>query len=81
MPFNNLTPSAPSDGHRMLWIKEVCNYSILGKEVPHNTKALTINGVPSKDPRKKKLFNQKVKKEYSGYDLFNILKKIKYIQK
>ena len=53
MPFNNLSPSSPSDGHRMLWI-EVCNYSILGKDVPHSTKAVVLNGVPSNDPRKRK---------------------------
>ena len=35
-PFDADSPSAKSDGHRMLWI-EVDNVSMLGKYIPHST--------------------------------------------
>ena len=43
-PFDQVIPAAPSDGHRLIWL-ETCNFSILGKEIPHSTKPC-----PSKGP-------------------------------
>ena len=75
MPFDSGIPSAPSDGHRMLWV-EIDNYSILGKDIPLSTQSITTNPVDSKDPRVRKSFSIKVKKEYTRQNVFNIRRNI-----
>ena len=49
LPFNSGPPAAPSDGHRLIWA-EVCNCSILGKQIPYSTKAIQAKGMKTKDP-------------------------------
>lgn len=61
MPFDNGSPSAPSDGHRMLWI-EVNDNSILGKEIPHSSKSFDITKFSSMDPRCQSLYTRSVRK-------------------
>ncbi len=61
MPFNSGSPSAPSDGHRMLWIK-VDNNSILGKEIPHSSKSFDLTKFSSMDPRCQSSYSRSVQK-------------------
>ena len=75
MPFDNEAPSAPSDGHRMLWI-EVDNNSILGKEVPHSSKSFDKTIFPSTDPRCQKSYGRLVRKEYSKKEIFKTHSKL-----
>ena len=58
MPFDSKPPAAPSDGHRFLWA-EVCNQSILGKNIPRSTKAIQSKGLKANDPRCKKVTTEK----------------------
>ena len=69
MPFDDQTVSAPSDGHRMLWI-EVNNDSILGKEAPHSHKFQDPSKFPSIDPRCRKSFGKQARKGHLKKDLF-----------
>ena len=62
MPFDNGSPSAPSDGHRMMWI-EVDNNSILGKEIPHSSKSFDMTKFSSMDPRCQSLYARSVQKK------------------
>ena len=75
-PFDQVIPAAPSDGHRLIWL-ETCNFSILGKEIPHSTKPCPTKGPNSKDPRCRKAYGKRVRKEYINQDIFTTFKKLK----
>ena len=62
-PFDQELPSAPSDGHRMIWV-EVNNLSSLGKDVPHSSKASNATQLKSRNPLIRNRYNKMVKKEY-----------------
>ena len=74
-PFDSPSPSAPSDGHRMMWIEIDC-YSILGKDVPSSTQAITFNSINYLDPRVRKAYCIKVKNEYCHHNIFRTKKKL-----
>ena len=59
LPFDAESPASLSDGHHLGWI-EVCNRSILGKEIPHSSSSIKSSGLQSKDPRCRKIYNRKV---------------------
>lgn len=71
MPFDDKLPSAPSDGHRMLWI-EVNNNSILGKEVPHSSRNFDLAKLTSTNPRCQKSYGKSVQKGYSKNGMFQL---------
>ena len=75
MPFDGKSPSAPSDGHRMLWVEISCS-SILGKDVPFSTHPIDSNFGNASDPRVRKSLSIKVKKEYTQQNMFNIKHKL-----
>ena len=75
MPFDSPLPSAPSDGHRMLWI-EVDNNSILGKEIPHSSKSFDSTKCSSMDPRCQKSYSRSVRKKYMKHDTFKLHSKL-----
>lgn len=74
-PFDSASPAAPSDRHRMMWIEIDC-YSIIGKDVLSSTHALKFNSINYLDPRERKAYNIKVKKEYFRHNIFRTKKKI-----
>ena len=63
LPFEAKSPAALSDGHCLGWI-EVCNISILGKEIPHSSSPIKSSGICAKDPRIRKIYNKRVRREY-----------------
>ena len=77
MPFDSPEPSAPSDGHRMIWV-EVCNQSLLNKHLPHSSQAINSDRCYSKDPRCRKLYTKKVKKQYARRRMFDKFKKYQH---
>ena len=74
-PFDAESPSAKSDGHRMLWI-EVDNTSMLGKHIPHSTQPIKTGNLDAKDPRKRKRQIKGVKKIMAKKGLFKLYKKL-----
>jgi hypothetical protein len=75
MPFDGGSPSAPSDGHRMLWV-EVDNYSFLGKHIPTTTSTLTASRVKSNDPRSVRHYQRLLRNEYMKQKKFKTTKKL-----
>ena len=74
-PFEGGSPSAPSDGHRMLWI-EVDNFSFLGKHIPTSTPSLTASRVKSNDPRSVKRYQRLLRKQYGKEKIFSTTKNL-----
>ena len=68
-PFDQELPSAPSDGHRLIWV-EVNNLSSLGKDVPHSSKAINATRLKSRNPLIRNRYNKMVKKEYRKQNIF-----------
>ena len=68
-PFDGGYPSALSDGHRLLWIM-ASNQSLLGKHLPITNPKLRIERLKSHDPRSRKIFTRRVRKEYCKQDVF-----------
>jgi hypothetical protein len=56
-PLDGGPPSAPSEGHRMLWI-EVDNYSFLGKHIPTRTPPLAASRVKYNDPQSVRRYHE-----------------------
>ena len=75
MPFDGGSPSAPSDGHRMLWI-EVDNYSFLGKHIPTRTSPLAASRVKSNDPRSVRRYHRILRNQYRKKHIFTTTKKL-----
>jgi hypothetical protein len=76
MPFDGGPPSAPSDGHRMLWI-EVGNYSFLGKHISTTTPPLAASRVKSNDPQSVRRYHRLLRKQYKSEKVFKTYKKLK----
>ena len=74
LPFNAGPPAASSDAHRLIWA-EVCNRSILWKQIPHSTKAIQAKGLKAKDPRCKRSYSRIVRKKYNRQSIFATKKK------
>ena len=74
-PFEGGSPSAPSDGHRMLWF-EVDNFSFLGKHIPTSTPSLTASRVKSNDPRSVKRYQRLLRKQYGKEKIFSTTKNL-----
>jgi hypothetical protein len=75
MPFYGGIPSAPSDGHRMLWI-EVNNFSFLGKHIPTTTSPLTASRVKLNDPRSVRRYQRLLRNQYMKQKHFRTTKKL-----
>jgi hypothetical protein len=75
MPFDGGSPSAPSDGHIMLWV-ELDNYSFLGKRIPTTTSALTASRVKSNDPRSVRRYQRLLRNQYMKQKYFKTTKKL-----
>ena len=73
-PFNQEAPSVASD-HRMLWV-EVSSLSILGKDIPHSSKAINCSRLHSKDPRSRRLYQKTTRRQYKRQHLFKSYKKL-----
>ena len=73
-PFDHESPSVGSD-HRMIWA-EVSSLSILGKDVPHSSKAINTNRLKSNDPRCQKLYSKRVRRQYKSQNVFKSYKKL-----
>ena len=67
-PFDHESPSAGSD-HRMIWA-EVSSLSILGKDVPHSSKAINTNRLKSNGLRCWKLYSKRVQQQYKRKNIF-----------
>ena len=59
----------------MIWV-EVSSLSILGKDIPHSTKAINCSRLQSKDPRSRRLYQRKVRQQYKRQHLFKSYKKL-----
>jgi hypothetical protein len=75
MPFDGGSQSAPSDGHRMLWV-EVDNYSFLGKHIPTTTSALTASRVKSNNPSSVRRYQRLLCNQYMKHKIFKTTKKL-----
>lgn len=79
LPFDAESPTALSDGHWLGWI-EVRNRSILGKEIPHSSSSIKSSGICAKDPRIRKKYNKRVRREYIWHSIYEIKRRMeKYI--
>jgi hypothetical protein len=76
MSFDGGPTSAPSDGHRMLWI-EVDNYSFLGNHIPTTTTPLAASRVKYNDPRSVRRYHCLLRKQYRSEKVFKTYKKLK----
>jgi hypothetical protein len=67
--------SAPSDGHRILWI-EINNYSFLGKHIPTTTSPLAASRVKSNNPRSVRGYQRLLRNQYMKHKIFKTTKKL-----
>jgi hypothetical protein len=75
MPFDGGSPSAPSDGHRMLWI-EVNIYSFLGKHISTTTSPLAASRVKSNNPRSVRRYQRLLHNQYIKHKIVKTTKKL-----
>ena len=59
----------------MIWV-EVSSLSILGKDIPHSSKAINCSRLHSKDPRSRRLYQKKIRQQYKRQHLFKSYKKL-----